>query len=362
MMKSLKDTMISRINAEVLRQSSITTAVTNPVITNLPIVNCHNFHKETLNLFLRPGADPYQNTEEFLLDCGMRADEMPRFVRRALLEFQVHSNTDGILLLRGLPIDLNLNQIHTPSDAMRSLEKTTYVSERCLAMIGSRLGHMVSYIQEKNGDLFQNLAPVKGTETIQSSSGSKTRLLFHRETGFHPYAPEYLLLFCLRPDHDRIAETIYASISHAMPLLSAEHRDLLFQPLYRTGIDYSFGNLHNVKGSGPVIPVLYGNRNNPFLNYDEELMIAITPEAEAALDEMKEAILSVYQSIKLDRGDLLCIDNRRTVHGRSSFIPHYDGFDRWLQRSFVVRDLGKSACDRNSDERVIRTVFQELNY
>jgi len=321
------------------------------------VIDCSGFSEETMNLFLAPGANPYQDTEAFLFDCEMRADEMPRAVRRALLEFQVHSNTEGILLLRGLPIDPGLDRTRTPMDAMRSPEKTTHVSERCLAMIGSRLGHLVSYIQEKNGDLFQNLAPVKGNEQVQSSGGSKTRLQFHRETVFHPYAPEFLLLFCLRPDHDRVAETTYASIAHALPLLSAEHRERLFQPLYRTGIDYSFGNVQMTRDNGTILPVLYGRCSDPFLNYDEDLMTAMTPEAQEALDALKEAIASVYQGLKLDVGDLLCIDNRRTVHGRSSFTPRYDGFDRWLQRAFVVRDLGLSAVDRQPGERIIRTLF-----
>jgi L-asparagine oxygenase len=94
-----------------------------------------------------------------------------------------------------------------------------------------------------------------------------------------------------------------------------------------------------------------------FLNYDEDLMEALTPEANAALEALKAAVAQVYQGVKLNVGDLLCIDNRRTVHGRSSFTPRYDGFDRWLQRAFVVRDLGKSAGDRKLGERVIRTVF-----
>jgi L-asparagine oxygenase len=325
--------------------------------TDVTIVDCRGFDEQTIHLFLAPGVSPYQDTEEFLFDCEMRADEMPRFVRRALLEFQVRSNPSGVLLLQGLPVDPVLYHVRTPANAKRSEEKTTFVSERCLAMIGSRLGHLVSYIQEKNGDLFQNLAPVKNQEAIQSSGGSKTRLQFHRETVFHPYAPEYLLLFCLRPDHDHVAETTYASVNHALPLLSQEHRELLFQPLYRTGVDYSFGNMQTVKGNGPILPVLYGNPEDPFFNYDEDLMEALTPEAEAALEALKAAVAQVYRGIKLNTGDLLCIDNRRTAHGRSSFTPRYDGFDRWLQRSFVVRDLGKSAGDRKPGERVIRTVF-----
>jgi L-asparagine oxygenase len=339
--------------------------MSTPTSATAKLLDCRNFDEATLNLFLAPGANPYQDTEEFLLDCEMRADELPRFVRRELLEFQVRplagisksANENGVLLIKGLPIDPGLYHVKTPSNAERSTDKTTFVSERCLAMIGSRLGHLVSYIQEKNGDLFQNLAPVQGSEQIQSSSGSKSRLQFHRETVFHPYAPEYLLLLCLRSDHDAIAETIYASITHALPLISPVHRDLLFQPLYQTGIDYSFGNIQTIKGKGPVMPVLYGNREDPFLNYDEDLMEAMTPEASTALAALKEAIASVYQGIKLEVGDLLCIDNRRTVHGRSPFKPRYDGFDRWLQRSFVVRDLGSSAKDRFLGERIIRTVF-----
>jgi L-asparagine oxygenase len=332
-------------------------ATTTSLSTGLQIIDCDGFTQEAIDLFLSPGPNPYDDTEEFLFDCEMRADELPRFVRRALLEFQVRSSPEGILLLRGLPTDPDFEQVHTPSDALRSPEKTTFVSERCLAMVGSRLGHLVSYIQEKNGDLFQNLVPIQKNEQVQASSGSKTRLQFHRETVFHPYPPEYLLLCCLRSDHDRIAETTYASIAHVLPLLSETHRELLFQPLYQTGVDYSFGNFQTIKANGPVLPVLHGNRHDPFLNYDEDLMEAMTPEAQDALDALKAAIATTYRGIKLEAGDLLCIDNRRTVHGRSSFMPRYDGFDRWLQRSFVVRDLGLSASDRHPGERIIRTSF-----
>ncbi|NEQ26550.1 MAG: hypothetical protein F6K28_47480, partial [Microcoleus sp. SIO2G3] len=138
-------------------------ATTTPA-ADVQSIDCSGFQAETMDLFLAPGPNPYSETEAFLFDCEMRADEMPRTVRRSLLEFQVRSNTEGVLLLRGLPIEPGLYRTQTPMDGKRSTQKTTYVSERCLAMVGSRLGHLVSYIQEKNGDLFQNLAPTKGSE------------------------------------------------------------------------------------------------------------------------------------------------------------------------------------------------------
>lgn len=332
---------------------------------SVPVIDCRQFEEATVNLFLAPGPHPYQATEEFLFDCEMRADELPRYVRRALLEFQVRSNPEGLLLLRGLPIDPGLYFVPTPVNAQRSEDKKTFVSERCLAMIGSRLGHLVSYIQEREGDLFQNLVPLPGEERVQASSSSLVRLQFHRETVFHPYPPEFLLLFCLRPDHDRVAETTYATIRHALPLISEQERQILSQPLFRTGIDYSFGepagdpagDVPNPIRKERILPVLYGNPSDPFLNYDEDLMTGTTPEAEAALSSLKTAIASVYRGLKLDVGDMCCIDNRRTVHGRTAFPPRYDGSDRWLQRSFVVRDLGLSAVDRSPGERIIRTTF-----
>ncbi|NJL22917.1 MAG: hypothetical protein HC895_22215 [Leptolyngbyaceae cyanobacterium SM1_3_5] len=175
-----------------------------------------------------------------------------------------------------------------------------------------------------------------------------------------PIRQNFCCCFCLRPDHDRIAETTYASITHALPLLSDEHRDLLFEPLYRTGIDYSFGNVQGTKGERKSAARPLWQSPRSVLNYDEDLMTAMTPAAEEALNALQAAIALVYRGVKLDTGDLLCIDNRRTVHGRSSFTPRYDGFDRWLQRSFVVRDLGLSAVDRQPGERIIRTQFEAI--
>jgi alpha-ketoglutarate-dependent taurine dioxygenase len=41
----------------------------------------------------------------------------------------------------------------------------------------------------------------------------------------------------------------------------------------------------------------------------------------------------------LQAGDVLVIDNERAVHGRTPFVPRYDGTDRWLKRALVVTSL-----------------------
>jgi L-asparagine oxygenase len=66
-------------------------------------------------------------------------------------------------------------------------------------------------------------------------------------------------------------------------------------------------------------------------------------------------IEEIKTSVVLEPGDLLVVDNNVAVHGRSPFTPRFDGYDRWLQRSFVVTDLAPSAGQRVG--RVITTEF-----
>lgn len=143
-----------------------------------------------------------------------------------------------------------------------------------------------------------------------------------------------------------------------LPLLPARHLPVLFEPVFRTGIDYSFGNLAMQKANGPVLSVLYGNRRDPCLRYDLDLMVGLNARARAALDAVRRAAQRACMAVGLEAGDLLVIDNRRAVHGRSAFTPRYDGRDRWLKRAYLVGDLPGANADCLPGERVIRTRFE----
>jgi hypothetical protein len=54
---------------------------------------------------------------------------------------------------------------------------------------------------------------------------------------------------------------------------------------------------------------------------------------------MGAAARCALRTVVLATGDLLVIDNARVVHGRTPYEPRFDGSDRWLQRSLVVRSF-----------------------
>ncbi|MEU1732291.1 TauD/TfdA family dioxygenase [Streptosporangium sp. NPDC020145] len=299
--------------------------------------------------------DSREDQEAFLAEAELRFHEFPRVIRHALARFRRNSTDSGVLLIRGLPVDPDLQP--TPAKPAEPLPRPTPMSELWLAGFAQALGEPIAYVQEKQGQLFQNVAPTRHNAEKLSSESSSFLLDFHTEAAFHPFMPDYVLLHCLRPDHERSAKTISASLRMAVSRLSLRERAILSEPMFQTGIDYSFGSANGQKGNGPVLRVLYGDPFDPYITVDPDLMVGLTPEADAALKRLHVALNEVKQWARLDTGDLLIIDNRRTVHGRSEFQARYDGLDRWLQRVCVVRDLVPSAAHRRLRRRVIETAF-----
>jgi hypothetical protein len=305
--------------------------------------------------YLDSGVNPYENTNKFLFDAELYSHELPRPLRHQLTEFRHHGNNQGVLLLRGLPADPAIPC--TPSNSRRTVEKITYYSEFWLSLIAGFFGNAISYTKEKEGELYQNIAPIKKNESLLSSESSVINLDFHTEIAFHPFLPDFLLLYCLRPDHERTAETFFASMRKIIEVVPLRFRAVLFEDVYRTGVDYSFKGTSNVKGNGPLLSVLDGDPYDPFMKFDLDLMKSDSRDASNALKEVAKAASRVKRSLRLDTGDLLILDNRRCVHGRSPFIPRYDGYDRWLQRTAVVRDISAFFGKRKRDERLIDLEF-----
>lgn len=312
-------------------------------------------HAQLAELLRRATLSPDDDFETFFEEARLLFHEMPRRIRQALIGFAKRGNADGALLLRNLPTDPEVPP--TPVRSGERPRKATWASELWICCVASALGEPVAYLQEKQGSLFQDIYPTPQNADKLSSESSSILLDFHTEIAFHPHMPEYLLLYGLRQDPDKRARTIFSSVRRFFHLLPPGVRDTLFSDLFRTGVDYSFGNVNELRGAGPLVSVLFGDRLDPFLRYDLDLMVGETPEAEHALQVVRALVNEAQRDVVIEPGCLLVIDNRRCVHARSDFKAYYDGRDRWLQRMAVVRDLEPSLRDRVRGTRIIATDF-----
>jgi L-asparagine oxygenase len=274
-------------------------------------------------------------------------DELPLPLRRGVHRFRRDSGPRGVLVIHGLPVDEAMLPA-TPS-AQDSVQRAATVSAAMLTMVACGLGDPAAYSAEKFGALVQDVVPVRGKETFSGNAGS-VLLTFHNENAFHQHEPDYVLLLCLRADHDRIAGLRTACIREVLPLLTAASREALFAPEFILAPPPSFPSDDAARSPQPL---LSGAAEDPDIRMATIATTPLTPRAEAALAEFCQACDTVARTTKLTPGDLAIVDNRVTVHGRTAFQPRYDGSDRWLQRTFAVADLRRSRDHRPHDGYIL---------
>ncbi len=289
-----------------------------------------------------------QLDEELVRLAGLGARDLPYEVDDALVRFASESHRCGALLIRNAPIG---HLPPTPATPESPLAKDL-ATELTLLTVARRLGQPVGYVPEHGGRIVQNIVPTQTDADRQTSTSSRSNLMFHTETAFHPFRPRYLLLLCLRGDP--AAHTTLVSVHELMDRLPDDVVQTMFEPRFRTAVDASFlgGRVNEL---GPARPLITGTRDEPTFIFDADLTVGTDGNAEDVLVRVRDLIEEIKTSVVLEPGDLLVVDNNIAVHGRSPFTARFDGFDRWLQRSFVVTDLAPSAGQRAG--RVITTEF-----
>jgi len=225
-----------------------------------------------------------------------------------------------------------------PTPTVRGFNLTLDKPRKILLEAASNYGFPISFTQEQNGVLIQNVYPVPNLATQQISSSSKVELGLHTETAFHHYKPTVVLLLCLRGDPNAV--TTYATIDKIIEHVSHESIDTLTHPWFTTSIDDSFRMNGESDMEIPCSILRKATETESYeICYDQALMKGVNEQANHALEELKQAINKSIEQIVLSAGDLLVIDNTRAIHGRLPFQARYDGTDRWLQRVLAIDSL-----------------------
>jgi len=277
-------------------------------------------------------TSPYDEPEEFMLDLYPSfVGRLPRNTIKAIRRFKEDPKATGYLVLRGFPVDPDLPP--TKNDGSRNPDKKTYVSEGCVLGTSLFLGEAYCMEQVKKGLLVQSLTPVEAQFSSQSNEGYGTELRMHTEFAFHPFRPHFFVLFCLRPDIKGESLTYVTINKHVVRMLSLEDRQNLSNPNF---IIESPQGFMAPQVSTVRKPILIGPDELPELVLAlHSKIIAPSPECDVSLKKLASLIESNQIGLHLRQGDLLLIDNRKVMHGRSVFTCAFDGSDRWLQRTHI---------------------------
>lgn len=275
-----------------------------------------------------------------------RWQELPAPLRKAVAAFRRDPGPDGLLMIRGFPVEPPALPA-TPA-VSGSAQRDTTPGAAALLMVACGLGDPGAFAAEKSGLLVQDVVPVRGHERFQGNLGS-VELTFHSENAFHDQRPDFVLLLCLRPDHERIAGLRVACVRTMLDLLSEPTRTALFREEFVTAAPPSFGRVAQEAKHA----VLCGAPDDPDIRVDFAATRALTDDARLALEELDRVVGRTARTVVLLPGDMVIVDNRVALHGRTAFRPRYDGADRWLQRSFAFADLRRSRHLRDGDGYVM---------
>lgn len=236
-------------------------------------------------------------------------------------------------LLSNLPIDYPLTGV--PIDGKRPSWKKSWVSEGVLIGIASALElEPLSYLQEKEGLLVHEVAPIPGQESQLSNSG-RISLGFHTDHAIlhRRYRPEFLMLLGLvNPGQ---TPTLIACLDDALEKLALYYKDVLRQPKFRIEMPDSVCVWNGKKLLSEWKPLLTnGCSGEAEIAGNLHSVRPMDKEAEQALQAFINVLTQVAQEIILEPGMLLLFDNHRCLHARNSVKQ-----ERWLQRLFCCRSL-----------------------
>lgn len=296
------------------------------------------------------GISPSTQVNMFTSMAKNASKGLPKRIMSALKEFK--ASQDGCLLIKGLPI--NKKYILTPENNKFHVGETTLLS-RVQAIINEYLGNMVSYEAEGNGRLFQDMVPNQELALTQTSLSSKKELELHTEQAFSEMRPDYLSLACLKGDIN--AKTYIMHVQNILDRFTLYETKLLTRELWEIGVDQSFimnGCSSNLRGPLSILNL----KNGEFeLIFDQDLMIGLTEEASDLVDKIIDLYYEFREHCVLESGDILILNNHKVVHGRSAFSPLFNGHDRFVIRSFIMKNINKLNGKTGGHSRMVAKEF-----
>jgi len=225
----------------------------------------------------------------------------------ALTLFRSDPGAPGTLLLRGLPLDPNPSN---PGPIPLKPPAERVVAEAVLGALACVLGVPDAADGRQNSAAAEDL--LLDGDIYPDASGPKGL----RTAAAHRAIPPSFLLY-LRADGDqlRTLSVDVAAAKEALNTLAEEEAVLLRQPLFRMAENCGADAAGTRRIWSCPHSLLWDEAGSLHTRLGRSGIMAVSPEAEAALRAYRAALVAASRQVRLFPGDVLVINNRKAVHG-----------------------------------------------
>ncbi|MBR1069137.1 TauD/TfdA family dioxygenase [Bradyrhizobium liaoningense] len=204
-------------------------------------------------------------------------------------------------------------------------------------------GKSFSFANENSGAIIRDIAPRKDAEKEASSQGWAHELHWHMDGAFKPLielsqrtpAPRWLVFVSIYNcpetpitfvDLDEVIKTLQPSVIKTLML-----------PIFDVCSPASFSPPELSKNFAILLKT---SSSGFFSRYNQTLTRTTKRAGVEALAEFSRAVRECGKVHKVDvrPGDVVVLDNWRTLHMRPAYQPRWDGADRWLLRVYAAEN------------------------
>lgn len=292
-----------------------------------------------LKAHLESLPNPYSDRESALQFVN---SERTQQLIQPLRTFILSKKDEPFIFFTGAQIDDNLPQTPGLDHHCLATTKKSFISEGMILAIGSILGSPFSFSNEFNNQLVHQVRPIESKKDSLTSLGSVEPLDYHQEVGFSKSKPDYLTLLGLK--HGNQAENAYTKLlfnSDIISRLSPEHLDILEKPYFILNLTPAF-QLTEIPTPAGLIQKQGNGHYEICYMANSKIDIAAPPEYHTKAQKALQALSDITKhnnsvQFLIQKGDVLIINNKQTLHARTAFKPDFSKPDtlRWLQRIYI---------------------------
>jgi len=298
------------------------------------------------NVLLEVRENPYTNYAAFSKIVRNIADDAS-YIPISFLDIceakrRANRYFNPFVMLKNCPIDPDLPflDFDSPVDDKRKSKKT-YVAEAFLELYARLMRQEpISYINVNDGDIFQDIHPMRKLMDSQSQKSAKT-IYFHKDLANHFVRPDWVNILGLRASASNKIYTSFVSNKDLIEHLNRKTLTILREVEFYTPFDDLTTASPNKKvGRAANHPVLGGEKDYD-IRFFENRTVGLTSRAKAALTEVVHALHTLKRSLLILEGDFIGASNNECIHNKE--VVHVDDqnavYTRWLMKTVNVESL-----------------------